>query len=203
MGFALLVAAAAAGGWDPGLEPADVADQYRAFALAKGRKGDATELVCSPFAEAVVLCFSTVGGKKRVYATRATGLDAAALTEASRGTAEAALACFEPMVPEGLTTPYLGCVRGDGRDHAPLLFPDAIAARLGASFVVAAPARGVLLAWTPGDAAFDKVMAVGARRMFESMPDPVSPLVYRWDRDRWVTWGQAREVVDPASGSGG
>lgn len=199
----LLLLAAAWAGWDPGLEPADVADQYRAFALSKGRKGDATELVCRPFAEAVVLCFSMDEGKKRVYATRAGGLDAAALEAQARGAATEALACLSPVTPEGLTRSYLACTRGDGRDHVPLLYPELLAAKAGGGFVVAAPARGVLLVWTPGDAEFDKVMAVGARRMFESLPDPVSPLVYRWDVDHWATWGQARAVEAPAAGAGG
>ncbi len=195
--FALLAVAAARAGWDPGLEPADVADQYRAFAVSKGRKGEATELVCRPFAEATVLCYSRDDGKKRVYATRAAGVDAGALEAQSRGTDAEALACLVPVVPEGTTRSYLACTRGDGRDHVPLLHPDALAARVGKTFVAAAPARGVLVVWTPGDAEFDKLMAVGVRRMFEGMPDPVSPLVYRWDGGHWVTWGQARELPDP------
>lgn len=199
-----LLAATAFAGVDPGLEPADVAAQYRAFATKKGRSGGATELVCRPFAEATVLCFSHLEGKKRVYATVDGGKDAAALEAEGRGTEEAALACFEPVTGEGLGRSYFLCARGDGRDHVPVLFPQALAAKVGGDVVVAAPARGVLVAWAPGDLDFDKAVAVGVRRMFESLPDPVSPLVYRWDGARWVTWGEAKLATPPAAaGTGG
>jgi hypothetical protein len=199
----VVLAGLALAGMDPGLEPADVQGQYRAFAEKKGRKGAETELVCRPFAEAIVLCFSSSDGKKRVYATAAGGKDAATLEAESRGTAEAALACLEPVQIEGLTRRYLACSRGDGRDHVPMLFPQELAEKLGGVAVVAVPARGVLVAWSPGDLDVDKAVAVGVRRMYEALPDPVSPLVYRWNGTSWVTWGEAREVAPPPAGAGG
>lgn len=192
------LAAAPAPRPDPGLEPADVEEQYRAWATSKGVEGDAAELVCRSFAEAVDLCFSRPKGKGRAWWTRAEGKDAAALEAAGKGAAEEAVARLEPAKVEGFTRSYFVSARGDGRDHVPVLFPDALRARFGVDPVVAAPVRGVLVAWAPGDLDFDKVVGVGVRRMYDTLPDPVSPLLYRWDGKAWKVWGQARPAGEPA-----
>jgi hypothetical protein len=192
---------------DPGLEPADVVDQYRAWAASKHRKGDATELVCRPFAEGAQLCFTHAVGGARTWFTKADGKDAAALEAEGRGTAEEAMARLEAVPVEGFTRSYWLSAKGDGRDHVPVLFPDALDAKLGGPAVVAAPARGVLVAWLPGDLDFDKAVAVGVRRMYETLPDPVSPLIWRWDGKAWKTWGEAKAVdaapPPPAGGADG
>ncbi|MFZ5480370.1 MAG: hypothetical protein ACOZNI_26640 [Myxococcota bacterium] len=179
---------------DPGLEPEDVEDQYRAFATGKGRAGDAAELVCGPFAEGLRLCFSHPVGKKRVYYTRADGKSLADLVDAGVGTDEEAVARLEEVKVEGFTRSYWLSAKGDGRDHLPALHPEALRRKLGGDPSIAVPARGVLVAWVHGDPEFDKVVAVGALKMHETMPDAVSPLVYRWDGKTWVAWARAKEA---------
>ena len=63
---------------------------------------------------------------------------------------------------------------------------------VGEEVLVAVPARGALVVWTPGDSEVDKVVAVGARQMFEQLDHPVSPLVLRYDAEGWSVWGQAK-----------
>lgn len=179
---------------DPGLAPEGVEEGFRAWASGEGRTGAATEIVCRPFAEEVRLCFTRVDGADRFYVTRADGKAVDALETEARGEAAAAIAKLESVQVEGFSQPYFVRAEGDGRDHAPLLHPEALRARVGGDFVAAVPARGVLVVWAPGDVVFDKVVAVGVRKMYETLPDPVSPLVYRWDGATWKTWGQARQV---------
>jgi len=189
---ALAWAADPAPGWAPSVEASGVVEAYRAWASGRGRPAPAAELVCRPFAEATVLCFTRDDGKKRVYATAADRQTAATLEAAAAGEAPAALACLEDVAVEGSTRRYAACAAGTGAEHRPLLHPAALAARFGGSVVVGIPARGVLVAWAPGDLEFDTVVGVGVRRMYESLPDPVSPLLYTWNGLGWVTWGEVR-----------
>lgn len=199
---ALLAWAAPAPRPDPGLEPVDVEAQYRAWASANGVVGPAAELVCQPFAEAAKLCFSRPKGKGRAWWTQADGKDAAALLAAGKGKPAEAIGRLEPQQVEGYTLRYWVAAKGDGRDHTAVLFPEELRAKVGGDFVVAAPARGVLVVWRPGeDMTFDKVVAVGVRRMYDTLPDPVSPLVYKWDGSVWKVWGQAI-AADPTSPGG-
>lgn len=187
---------------DPGLEPDDVAVQYRAWAAAQGVSGPAAELVCRPFATRAALCFSRPKGKGRTWWTQADGKDADALLAAGKGTAPEALDRLEAVPVEGFTQVYWMAARGDGRDHTPVLFPEELRAKVGGDVVVGVPARGVLVAWRPGqDLGFDKAVAVGVRRMYDTLPDAVSPLLYRWDGKAWTVWGQA-VPAEPAQPGG-
>ncbi len=194
-------ARAGAGAADAGVEPSDVALQYAAWAVSQGRAGPATELRCRPFAEGTSLCFSRIVDGGRRYWTAAEGRTVAELEGVARAAAEASAARLESVAVDGFTAGYfLGAV-GDGRDHAALLSPDAMAARIGApGFVVGIPARNVLVAWIPGDSSFDKAVAVGVRRMYETLPNAVSPLIYRWDGAVWRTYAEARAADQPSSG---
>jgi hypothetical protein len=186
---------------DAGVEPSDVGLQYAAWATSQGRAGPATELRCRPFAEGASLCFSRIVDGGRRYWTAAEGRTVAELEEVARAAASASAARLEHIAVDGFTARYfLGAV-GDGRDHAALLAPDAMAARIGApGFVVGIPARNVLVAWVPGDPSFDKAVAVGVRRMYETLPDAVSPLIYRWDGAVWRTYAEARAADQAPSG---
>lgn len=197
--FALLLAAATPERVDPGLEPADVVEQYRAWATSQKRTGPRAELVCQPFAEGLKLCFSHATAKGRAYYTAADGLDAAALFARGVGTQTEALARLERTPVEGFAQSYWLSSRGDGRDHVPVLFPEDLRALVGGDVVIAAPVHGVLLAWLPGDLDFDKAVAVGVKQMYETLPDPVSPLLYRWDGKLWRTWGEAKLAEPIAS----
>lgn len=188
---------------DPSLEPVGVEDAYRAWALAEGRPDGRAELVCRAFAEGARLCFVWRDPTRRVYVTRADGLDLATVEAQAAADAAAAVAGMSRVVPDGFTRAYHLRAEGDGRDHAPLLAPDALAARVGGPPVVGVPARGVLVAWLPGDPAFDKVVAVGVRRMFETLPDPVSPSLWRWEGGQWKLWGEVRELTPAPAAAGG
>ncbi|MDP2313300.1 MAG: hypothetical protein Q8P41_10375 [Pseudomonadota bacterium] len=177
---------------DPAVEPEGVEAAWRSYAA--DRPEAARELVCRRFAERTRLCFTRAEGKGRRYYTRADGQAIEALEPAARGGAADAVGRLEPVTVEGFATPYWMSAAGDGRDHAALLHPDALRARLGGEPVVAIPARGVLVAWVPGDVVFDKIVAVGILRMYDTLPSPVSPLLYRWNGEAWITWGEAREV---------
>lgn len=179
---------------DPGLEPEGVEAAYRAYAEARGRPEAARELVCRPFAERTTLCFTHLQAGARPYYTRADGQPVDTLEAAARARAADTIKRLERVTVDGFAAAYWVSAVGDGRDHAALLSPDALRKRLGGDVVVAAPARGVLVAWVPGDLVFDKIVAVGIRRMYDTLPNPVSPLVYRWTGEAWGTWGEAREV---------
>jgi hypothetical protein len=193
----LLIAAAfaAAPRVDPGVESDEVQAAYAEYAAAQGRPEAARALVCRPFAERTRLCFTRLEGGVRSWYVTADGRSLATLEAAALGSADDAVKRLEPVTVEGFATPYWMAAVGDGRDHAALLHPDALKKRLGGAFVVAAPARGVLVAWLPGDVVFDKIVAVGVRRMYETLPNPVSPLLYKWTGEAWITWGAAREVT--------
>lgn len=180
---------------DPGLEPEGVEAAFRAYAESQGRPEAARDLVCRRFAERARLCFTHAEASGRLYFTRGDGQAIEALEASSRGVAADAVKRLEPVKVEGFATPYWMAAVGDGRDHAAVLHPDALQKRVGSGAVVAAPARGVLVAWVPGDVVFDKIVAVGIRRMYDTLPNPVSPLLYKWNGEAWITWGEAREVA--------
>ncbi len=173
----------------PLMEPDSVVGEYRAWAKSIGKTGDATELECAPFAENLVECFLDARGS--LY-TRAMGFSAPTLAAALvPGTP---LGLTETHV-DGFTRTYWLRAQGDGQDHVPMAWPAALAAAVAGQPVVAVPVRGAFVAWLPGDAEFDKVMGVGVRKMYETLPDPVSPLLYQWRDGAWGTWGVAKPTV--------
>lgn len=189
-----VLAALAAPRVDPGLEAEGVEAAYAEWAATQGREEAARKLVCRPFMPRAELCFTRVEGDRRLYFTEADGRAVDALELAGRGSANDSVKRLLPVTVEGFKQPYFLANEGDGRDHVPLLFPSAIAARVGTGAVVAVPARGVLVAWVPGDLLFDKVVAVGVRKMYETLEGPISPLIYQWDGQKWSPWGEAKAV---------
>jgi len=200
--LALIVTAAA----DPaklpeGLRPvaADTGAPGRFAEWRTGKGLAAAELACDPaLPGAVLLCFRIWEGDARRWVTRddlarwgatTTDLRAALLSEASRRIASAELV---PIA--GTTSTYLRLTDGDGWAASAVLAPGALAARLGAtpgSIRVALPAEGVLLAWLAGDADRDRIMAVGAREIYDAQPGSVSPAVFTWDGRVWTSFGEA------------
>lgn len=189
--IALVAEALAADPTLPVMEPTRVVEEFRAWAAAEGRSGDAAEIVCGSQAEALLVCFAR--GTKGFY-TRAEKFDAAQLL--ARVDLARPLDGMVEVPVEGMTGSYWLRAVGDGRDHVPMLTPAALKEKLGGDPVVAVPVRGALVAWLPGDPEFDKVVGVGVLRMYETLPEPVSPLLYRWRDGKWTTWG----VAKPATG---
>lgn len=183
-------------GPDPGLESGDVVEQFAAWAKKKKLKGPAAQLVCMPFADPLQLCFTKLTGEIRSYYTAADGKTAAELLALGVGDEEAAITPLEASYVDGFAQRYF-LVTGQARAHTALLFPDALERKVGGKCVVGAPAEGVLVAWVPGDLDFDKVMAVGVKRMFDTLPNAVSPVLYTYDGRSWVQWGEATELVLP------
>lgn len=190
-------AAPVTAGPDPGFEAADVEQQYAAWARSKKIKGAAADLACAPFAEALQLCFTKVSNGVRSYYTLADGQTPEQLAELGKGKEDAAIALLSEQYVDGFTPRYF-LVTGQPRAHTAMLFPSALERLLGGKCVVGVPAVGVLVAWVPGDLDFDKVMAVGVKRMYDTLPDAVSPLVYTWDGARWGVWAEVKELTPPS-----
>ncbi len=192
---ALALAAAPAGAVpDPTIETATVQADYAAWAKKKKIRGDAAELACMPFADTLSMCFTYLSGDTRGYYTKADGKTPEELLKAGAGTEEAAVDMLEADYVDGLTPRYF-IVTANGRAHTAMLFPEALERKLGGKCVVGVPAQGVLIAWVPGDLDFDKVMAVGVKRAYDTQPNPVTPTLYTYDGKRWLVWGEVREIA--------
>ncbi len=186
-----------AAGPDPSLEGPTVLTDYADWARKHKLKGPAAQLACSPFADGLNLCFTRKDGDNRVYYTGADGKTADQLRADAKGTEDAAVAGFAPVYVDNYTFPYY-LDAGDVRADAALLYPDALERKVGGKCVVAVPAQGVVIAWVAGDLDFDKIVAVGVKRMYETMANPISSVLYTWDGKRWVVWGQAKDYVAPS-----
>jgi hypothetical protein len=182
---------------DPGLEAIDVGAQYTDWARKHRLRGPAAELACLPFVETAQFCFTHVVGDRRVYFTAADAKPPVELLKAGAGDEASAIALLTPAYVDGFAPRYFAAT-GEPRAHAALLFPEALEQRLGGKCVVGVPARGVLLAWIPGDLDFDKIMAVGVKRLYDSLPNAVTSVLYTFDGKNWVVWGEAVEEQEPA-----
>lgn len=205
LGCLLSAAAAAAGvpAWvAPVVEPVDVVSQYRDHARSLGRSGAEATLACRNFAEDLLLCFRWKDGERVARLTDADlgrmGVQLPDVEAQATRLAELAVASgrlSQRTVPE-VDGSYFVSEVGDGMDAAPFLAPLALERLLGAPPVLACPADGGVIAWVPGKAELDLVVAVGVQKAYESAAHPVSPRVYTWDGQGWVVWGEA--VIAPA-----
>ncbi len=209
LGAALLSGVSASAGPDagPGAQPqgfgisaeaGDIRFSFGEHAAATGVEGDAAYIVCEDLAERLSLCFTRVQGDVRRHLTKA-DLESAGVTKAelrswARDGAKARVGSERPksVSIEG-GGKYWTSAEGDGWDVAGLLAPELLVKHLGEGVVVALPQRNSLLAWKSGDTELDTIMAVGVARMYEAAEAPVSPLVYRWDGERWQVWGEAKK----------
>lgn len=167
-------------------------------ARAGGAEGEAAVLACRTFAEELALCFTVPDGASRRMVTLhdlgSWQVDLAALEAVAL---EAAVAGVTPTRPqpvqvEGDTREYLLSAEGDGLDQAGLFDPVALQARFGGGdFAVGIPARGVLIAFPRGDRELETIVAVGIRRLWETVDEPITPKIYTWSGEAWVVWGQA------------
>lgn len=176
----------------PVVLPATAPAEFAAWAKEAGLGGAAASILCRDFAEGLLLCFSRVASGRRLVLTAADGIDAATAEAAGRGTAAAAFAALERVAVEGKA--YWTRREGDGRDHVPALFPSELAAKVGGDLRVAFPARDLFLAWPAGDSDLDKMVAVGALKAFETLDQPVSPVVFAWRDGAWRPFASARDA---------
>ena len=202
--IALFLAVGLAHGGVPGdlglvAEPPQVVAAYADAVRARGRKGAATALDCRPAFDGLVFCLTLVEPKGWRYATAA-DLGAWGLSSEAAHRAAAERLRVLPIAQrlqtetvEGVPGEYRAARLDDGQDAAPLLQPEALAKLLGGPPVVAVPAQGAVVAWMPGNPLLDKVVAVGIRRMHDAAKHPVSPRIYRWGKEGWAVWGEAKK----------
>jgi len=186
----------------PVVAPMDAQDQYAEWSNQAGHA--ARELACvSLWPDQALICFQVTEGSTRRWVH--TGdleqwkVDAEGLVTVVRERSRTALghSPLRTRVPD-MDAWYWVSAEGDGWAAAGLLNPKILAERMGGAPILAsAPVVGALIAWHPGDAELDKVMAVGIRKMFEREPSPVTPVVHQWTGDRWVPFGEAVPSSEP------
>jgi len=178
----------------PVAAPVDVAAEYQAWLRESGRPP--AELACDVLwpAEAL-LCFKTVEGTRRRWVTTADlarwDVDLPGLrAEITRRASEEVV--LERVQVTGMDAWYWVSTRQDGWAAAGVLHPDRLVSEVGGEAVlVALPVDGVLLAWKPGDAELDRVVAVAVHELYTEQQGPISSVVFRWDGTRWAPFAEA------------
>lgn len=202
-----LLSALAAAGPAPvrlSAERADAPDRHSAAAIAQGQAGPAALALCRPVVDGVQLCVRTQKGPGWRLATEADAADwgeaPAAVWARATAAARAAWAASPPVAAqvEGLAGTYFVRQAGDGAEALPLAEPDCLRVAGGAAgLVLALPERGTLLFWRSGEADFDKVLGVGARRMAEAVEDNVTAAILKHDGQAWRVWAEVEGDVQP------
>lgn len=200
--------------WAAGLAAAEVPEGVRPVATdpgapdrylqhLRGSGQPEAALACDPLLPGtVLLCFRVWEDGKRRWVDAADlpkwDVTTGALRAHVTAAAEAQLEAAEWVPVAEMEARYLRHVDGDGWAVSGLLAPHALATRLGAESLRAAiPAQGVLLAWAPGSTDLEKVMAVGAREVFDGQSDRITPKVYQWDGTAWLPFGEAVPAPTP------
>lgn len=181
----------------PVAAPDDAPALFAEWASERGRAGEV--LACRDvWPDELLVCFTFEQDSVRRWVSdrdlAAWEVDLDGLVRAVADRAKAPLA-QRPRATriDDMAGTYWLSAEGDGWDAALLLRPEWIVARVGgAPVLVAVPVDGTVLAWRPGDAALDKVLAVGARKMFEAQPAGVTAVVHEWDGERWRAFGEAK-----------
>jgi len=171
-----------------------------ALSLGLGLVGQPpAEQVCRPFAESVSLCLTLRAEEPRALVRADLATLGLSEEQAFAKATAAARASLGPTRPEqaaiaDMSAGYWLSAEGYGLDHAPMLFPDQVKARVGDQARVAVPTPGVWLAWTAGSDELDRVMAVAVARMVEADAQAITAKVFTWDEQSgaWQVWGQAR-----------
>lgn len=105
--------------------------------------------------------------------------------------AERVEAQLQPVDIDGMKARYWIGTNADGWAGALVLHPERVGRVVGTPTLFAAPANGIVIAWRGGDAATDKVVAVGATEIHASQPGSISPVVHRWTGTEWTPWAEA------------
>lgn len=184
-------------GVTPQLAPTDAPAQWREFQEHEHQPAD--PLVCEPlWPNAALLCFKdgprwvTAGDVARWQTTPA-ALRAQVVADAPGHVALIAKAV------EGRT---YWTAEGPWAAAGVLAAP-VVAEKLKVeAFYAASPSDGVVLFWIPGDADLDRMLAVGARKMYDALDGSVTPLVHRWSAAGWVSFAEAKPTAVPAGSQG-
>ncbi len=178
-------------------------DARSAEARAGGARGDAAVPACQRISTGLLLCASSSEPPHRIATIAdltASSATLSSLLKQATGQVEERWA-NQPASTHtvaGMKGRYFVRAVGDGFDASAMLRPDLLADLAGAAPVVAVPEDGTLLWWVPGAADFDKVVAVGVRRMVDASKAPVSSRIYSWDTSAeiWTVWGEVRGAVE-------
>jgi hypothetical protein len=104
---------------------------------------------------------------------------------------------YSKLTVEGVDdSVYWHSSRKDGLDAVALLHPKEAEAFVGGPVLLAVPEAGMCILWRRGNGDLNMVLSVGVKEMYDKSSHPVSPLVYTWDEEQWVVWGEAK----PAGG---
>ena len=180
-------------------EPAEVVAAYSKAATQRGRSGAAAKLDCRPAFDGLLFCLTLVTPQGWRYATQGDVQTWGMTSEQAHRQAAQRLRTLgvaqrlSAQTVDGVPGSYHAARLDDGQDAAPLLVPERLAAHIGGPPVVAVPAQGALIAWVPDNPALDTVVAVGVRRMYEDSDHAISPRIYRWGKDGWMVWGEAKK----------
>ncbi len=163
-----------------------------------GLSGPNAEIPCTPFAEDLVLCLRMVDGPASRPVTAADlevqGVSLPAAQARAVAAIRRGLSPDRPEVVRVADDPraYLLSAAGDGYDQAGLFDPDALAARAGGPVAVGIPVRGVFIAFRLADPDLARIVAVGIRRAFETLAEPITDTLYTWDGRAWIAWGRSQ-----------
>jgi hypothetical protein len=178
-------------------EPKDVVVLYREAAEAAGYEGAALLPACREWSSHFFMCFMVEEeGMRRMVHLGDLGEWGMSLEEAEATASVRALGSFvmesgREVHPEGMSASYWVFDRGDGLASSALLLPRELEKHLGGTPNIAVPGRDLVIAWVPGDPDFDRMIAIGVRRLYEESDQPVSPVVMRWNGKGWARWGEA------------
>lgn len=174
------------------VETRDIHQLFGEYARDQGWSGAESKLACKVLAGPLTLCLKAEEQGKRRYVTQA-DLQAWQLDQAQAQVRAGEILAASPWVPVEIEGGgrYFQAKTPPGHEATVFLHPEWLV-QLGPTPRIAAPARGVVVAWAGGDEDLDRIMAVGVRKMSEELPDSLSPMALSWNGQAWVAWGQAK-----------
>ncbi len=172
------VASAGAAELEPVLAPADAPEQFKDWMKEQGTNPVDLRCLPTPWTE-VLSCVRVRESSGRRWVT---------VADPTEWNIPAPVpAAVVPMLNDGIA---YWTVEKAGTSWA-LFHPQELEKTLGPNFLAAVPADGVFVAWKPGNTETDRVMSVGVQQMYDSLENPVSEWVHRWDGSKWTVWGRA------------
>ena len=174
------------------VETRDIHQLFGEYAQDQGWTGSASKLACKVLAGPLTLCLKAEEKGKRRFVTQA-DLELWQLSQEQAQAKAATLLPESPWVPVEIEGGgrYFLAKTPPGHQSTVFLHPEWLT-ELGPTPRIAAPARGVVLAWAGGDEELDRIMAVGVRKMSDELPERLSPMALAWNGQAWVAWGQAK-----------
>lgn len=174
------------------VETRDIHQLFNEYASDQGWSGAESKLACKVLAGPLTLCLKAEEQGKRRYVTQA-DLQLWSLDQDQARSKAGALLSASPWVPVEIEGGgrYFQAKTAPGHEATVFLHPEWLL-ELGPTPRIAAPSKGVVVAWPGGDKELDQIMAVGVRKMSDELPESLSPMALTWNGQAWVAWGQAK-----------